>query len=308
VEFLKISLNNNKVASAYIFQGPKDIGKFSVAKYFASLLIFGNDSENVLNIEVKSSGDLQILEKEEGKQNISIEQVRVFIKNLNLSSFKNRYKVGIIKEADSLSLKAANALLKTLEEPADNVVIILLTTKSENLLKTIYSRSQIITFYPVPSEDIYDYLLSNYKVDRNKAKELSRLSLGRPALAVKMLEDNEYYDKMIEQAKLFLSFLELNINDRIIAFEKYFGKKNIGQVAKQKALELLENWSLALRDCLFSAYNQLDLISFELLKDKLVNIEDSRAINIFKELEKAKKYLEANVNANAVLIEFLINI
>ncbi len=308
IEFLETTLANGKIASSYIFQGPKDVGKFSVAKSFASLLIFNDNLSSEKSLEIEAGGDLQILAREEEKQDISVGQVRELIKTLSLSSFKNRYKVGIIREADRLNLRASNALLKTLEEPADNVVIILLTTKADNLLKTISSRSQIVTFYPVSSEDIYDYLLHTHKASRDKAKELSRLSLGRPALAVKMLKDKEYYNSIIEQAKLFLSFLKLDINERIISFDKYFGKKNQGQTAKHKALALLDLWSLVLRDCLFFNHNQLDLISFELLKDDIVSIEDSRALNIFAGIEKAKKYLEANVSANAVLTEFLINI
>lgn len=313
IDFLETSLDNKKIASTYIFQGPEGLGKFSIAKHFASLLIldkdindiFGNDE---LSIESKTSGDLNILSKEEGKQNISVSQVRSFIASLNLSSFKNKYKVGIIKEADSLSLEASNALLKTLEEPAENVVVILLTSRGENLLKTISSRSQVINFYPVSSEEIYDYLLDKYKASRDKAKELSRLSLGRPALAVKMLEDDKYYNNIIEQAKLFFSFMEISVNDRIIAFEKYFGKKESGQALKEKSLELLDNWALALRDCIFLSNNQSDLISFETLKDDIVSIEDNIAVNIFKQIQLARKYLKANVNANSVFSEFLINI
>jgi DNA polymerase-3 subunit delta' len=101
----------------------------------------------------------------------------------------NSYKIGIIKKADKLTAEAQSALLKTLEEPRDKVIVILLASSEDNLLPTILSRGQKLYFQAVNAETIYDYLIAEYGTKRTLAKDLANLSLGRPLRAVKFLED-----------------------------------------------------------------------------------------------------------------------
>ncbi len=312
VNFLKNSIDTENIAPAYIFSGPKDVGKFKVAKFFASGLIFKDKSQKELsedNLEIGSSGDLQVLSGLEDKQNISISQVREFNKNLNLSSFLNNYKVGIIREAEKLSLGASNALLKTLEEPKKKVTVILLTNKISQIIPTIRSRSQVVNFYPTSSEVIYDYLVEFYGADRVKAKQVARLALGKPALAVKLLENEDFYSNLLEKASLFLDFFSQDISQRLENLDKYLGNKFYGQEAKDKALDLLSTWDLVLRDLLLVDQGQADLIAFEALKDKFPSQNDSQKIVSALDLsDKIKKYLQANVNAKTALEELVINL
>jgi DNA polymerase-3 subunit delta' len=183
-EFLECAYSSGQVAQAYIFVGLDDLGKSTVALAFA---------RNLQGQPEGFNSDLHILEPEAGKKSISIEATREFIKTLNLSSFLNSYKIGIIKEAELLSEEAKSALLKTLEEPKDKVVIILLVSDESRLPATILSRSQLVYFYPVPAALIYDYLIDNYGANRSLAKDLANLALGRPLLALKLLEHPEEY-------------------------------------------------------------------------------------------------------------------
>ncbi|HPY99512.1 MAG TPA: DNA polymerase III subunit delta', partial [bacterium] len=129
VAFLEKSLVSGKLAQTYIFAGPKDLGKSSLALAFArNLWQSDRGAAGSGNFESLNS-DLYILEKDDDKQVIGVEATRNFIKRLGLSSFMNSYKIGIIKEAETLSSESQSALLKTLEEPRAQVVIILLTEK-----------------------------------------------------------------------------------------------------------------------------------------------------------------------------------
>ena len=307
VDFLQASLLNKKISSAYIFSGVNDVGKFTLAKYFSDSLIFSakDSSETDLN---QSGGDMQIVEVEAGKKNIGIAQIREFIKNLNLTSFLNSYKVGIIKNAQMLSLEAANSLLKTLEEPKDKVVIILLTSAIDKLPQTIVSRSQVINFYPVKNEVIYDYLIDKHQASRSQAKEFSRLALGRPALAVKLLKDKEFYDQHLETVKLFLSFLSEDENTRLRKISQTFSNHLFGQAGRDLALQTISVWEIVSRDMMLTEFNQTDLIRYTSLSEEIAQISQNyNSETIFQRLAQAREYLMANVSPKAVIENLAIS-
>ncbi|HKK54642.1 MAG TPA: hypothetical protein VJ926_03925 [Patescibacteria group bacterium] len=306
IKFLESALLNNKISSTYVFSGLRDLGKFQVAKAFASNLIFDSkDNEEDRNKIVKNSGDLQILELEEDKKNISIKQVRELIKNLNLSSFLNSYKVGIIKDAHKLSIEAANALLKTLEEPENKVVIILLAEKIDDLPQTIVSRSQILNFQAVKRELIYDYLL-NHQADREEAKKISSMSMGKPALALKYLKDKDYYTKHLEQARMFVNFISHDENYRLKELQAKYAKSLYGAQGRTLAYDLLDVWEAVSRDLLLIENEQFNLVSYLDLADDFSNAK-ADSLTIIKAINRARKYLASNLNPRAVLEEFVLS-
>jgi len=306
IKFLESTLLNDMISSTYIFSGLKDLGKFQVAKAFAFNLIFDSkDNKEDRNKIVKNSGDLQILELEEDKKNISIKQVRELIKNLNLSSFLNSYKVGIIKDAHKLSIEAANALLKTLEEPENKVVIILLAEKIDDLPQTIVSRSQILNFQAVKRELIYDYLL-NHQADREEAKKISSMSMGKPALALKYLKDKDYYTKHLEQARMFVNFISHDENYRLKELQAKYAKSLYGAQGRTLAYDLLDVWEAVSRDLLLIENEQFNLVSYLDLADDFSNAK-ADSLTIIKAINRARKYLASNLNPRAVLEEFVLS-
>jgi DNA polymerase III gamma/tau subunit len=228
-----------------------------------------------------------------------------------MSSFLNSYKVGIIKEADELSAEAANALLKTLEEPRPKVVVILTAARREKIPLTILSRSQVLRFQPVPGSLIYDYLVADFNCPRTFAKDLSRLCLGRPARAVKFFEDREFYQEYLEKTGMFLDFFQKNFNERITQVEKIFSGKEDEEKA-EKALNILTVWQGLARDLLLLSANNGDLIQHEPLRAKLENLKTglsgARWLAIGESLKQGEKYLRASVNPKLVLENIAINI
>ncbi|MFH1522430.1 MAG: AAA family ATPase [Patescibacteria group bacterium] len=343
IDFLSRSIINDKIAGSYIFLGPEDLGKTTVANYFAKSLLCEDKDKGDVPLPCKKCpscrqfnfpssmspsmervesefniihGDYHLIKRKKEKKNISIEQIREFIRSLSMSSFLNSYKIGVIKEADNLSLGAANALLKTLEEPKEKVVIILIVSNIEALPSTITSRSQVLNFYPVKSDIIYNYLVENHKTSRSIAKNLSRLAVGRPALAIKFLEDKIFYSEYIDKVNVFLNFLTQGINERIMEIERMVGKQIYGQEPVDLALNIIEIWEGLARDFLLLNFGHNNLIQHEVVADKLEKVKDKfgftysgiNLLKIVKTLKIGKEYLKANVNPRLVLENIAVSI
>jgi DNA polymerase-3 subunit delta' len=313
IEFLERGLQNNRVAQTYVFSGADDLGKSTVALAFAA------------NLQGQPQGfnsDLHILEPEADKKGISIEAVREFIKTLNLSSFLNSYKIGIIKQADLMSSEAKSALLKTLEEPKEKVIIILLTVDEHNLPETILSRAQILYFYPVPVATIYDYLLKNLGTNRNLAKDLSALALGRPLAALKLFENPEIYKAYLEKATGWLELMQRNAGDRLTILDKIFVDKTWSKSAVEAASGIILMAEGLARDLLLLSLDKNEHLQHAALKEELektlialgANSGDgggglgaAGVLNQFRLLAQAKEYLAGNVNPRLVLEQIVLN-
>ena len=167
-------------------------------------------------------------------------------------------------------------------------------------------------FRPVPSGMIYDSLISIHAASRSQAKDLSRLSLGRPALAIKLLETPEFYGQFKELAKMFISFFSQNINERLQAIGELIDKKNSSQVAATKARRTIEVWEGVVRDSLLLNYNLDNLVQHEFASKEIVKIVNQESthglIRAAKLLEQAKKYLRDNVSPRLVLENIVISL
>ncbi len=337
-EYLKKSLINNRVGGTYIFCGPDNLGKTTVARYFAQIVLCAKAKvqENDLypcdtcssckkfifdnNISKSSGqknmsdvhGDFHILKKEKDRKDISVEQVRDFIRILSLSSFNGRYKVGIIKHADKLNQSGANALLKTLEEPKKDTIIILIVQDVESLPATIVSRSQILHFRPVKAEIIYEYLVDVYGVQREKARDLSRLCQGRPALAVKFLENKDFYDFYNNKVEALLDIFSADINGRFAIIDALFDKKIKGQEAVVLASRILEIWQGVTRDCLLLILGHKHIVQHIYLQDKIKRTRREHTVmeivKMSKTLSSAYGFLGANVAPRLVFENIALNI
>lgn len=309
VSFLEAAISNNKVASTYIFTGPEDLGKSTIAFSFAKNL--QGDNEGSFN------SDLHVLQREEDKKSISIEAVRAFIKMMNMSSFSGSYKVGIIKEADYLSEEAKSALLKTLEEPEDMVVIILLVRDLNSLPSTIASRSQILHFQPVSSETVYDYLLENYKPNRSLARDLANLCLGRPLLAIRFLEHPEKYESYLKKTSLWLDIIaEKSQASRLQILDDLFKDRTWSKEALESTSLIFDIAESLARDFLLISLGQRDIVQNSALMGRLEKMAidlgqgDNLAMLMLRHLkliDQARTYLAANVNPRLTLEQIVIN-
>jgi DNA polymerase III subunit delta' len=217
ISYLKVSMTHDTLSHAYIFLGPKGVGKFLAALNFAKVLNCYSPAKDepcdacasCKKVDNFSHPDVFILRPIKKAGSIGIDEIRELIKNISLRPFEGRRKIYIIDAAETLKHEAANALLKTLEEPPRDSVLILITDNLKALFHTIVSRSQVVRFSPLKLKEIEDILRKEYSVDEVSAHVLSRLSSGSFSEALKFKDG----DMLAARALLLNGVLNKSLND-----------------------------------------------------------------------------------------------
>ncbi len=216
-ELLGRSMMKNRLAHAYLFAGPSGVGKLTAALELAAAWMCSatdsgycgtcNDCKRVFRFQHPDVRfTIPQLEKTEpediaslfqaraddgispirlpGNSRIKIDQIRSMRRRLSRKSFENKGHIEIIVDSDRMGVEAANALLKTLEEPPDDTVIILISSAWSALLPTIRSRAHLVRFRRLSENMIVDILMSSNGMNREAAAEAAVASDGRPGVAL----------------------------------------------------------------------------------------------------------------------------
>jgi DNA polymerase-3 subunit delta' len=311
VKFLQKSIKNNKISHAYLFYGPKNVGKKTVAKYFALSLICQDQKRPCLKCENCKAflkdvyPDAFWIRKEKGKKNISIDQIRELKEKISLATFTNSYKIIIIVNAEEMTNEAANSFLKVLEEPPLKTVIILVANSLKGIPLTIISRCQLLKFGLIPKEEIVKYLKEEFNLNEKKAKEIAYLSLNRIGLATKFSKDEEFFKNYLESQNDLIKILEeKEIEKRLKIVEKILKNKDIKTT--------IFNWQVLIRDFILIQTRNENLIANISFKKDLEKMAKKFSIKkiywIEKELENLISYLNQNINITLALDNFVINL
>ena len=142
IEILENQIKNDKLSNAYIFESKNSSYNLDKALEF-SKSVFNNFG---INTKLEENSDFEIIEKDDKEKNISIKTIRLLIKDMYLRPSNGKIKIYIIKDSENLSIESSNALLKSIEEAKDYIILIFTTNNAYSLLKTIRSRCQIISF------------------------------------------------------------------------------------------------------------------------------------------------------------------
>lgn len=214
LRILQRTIERGKIPSSYLFAGESGIGKKYTAINLAKTVncLKAVDSEHITvdscdacssckKIDAGVHPDYLLVSPEGGQ--IRIEEIRPVDNRLSLKPFEGRIKIVIIDDADTMNVFASNAFLKTLEEPPQDSLIILVSSKPDNLPDTIRSRCSRINFTPLSyeaSQRVIQRAIGQEKKTPSELSTLMRLSLGRPGLVLsgELLEEREWFIKLFK--------------------------------------------------------------------------------------------------------------
>lgn len=193
VELLDRAISTGKLSHAYLFVGPRQVGKHTLAKATAQAILCTGDEPPCGTcracrlVRADLHPDVHLIAP--NGASIKIEAVRQMQHAVSLSAVEGPYRVVIIDEFDLATTSAANALLKTLEEPPAGVILLLSAARLESLLPTIVSRCQVISLRLVPVERVIAALHAR-GIEPGQARLLGRLSQGRIGWALAAAQDD----------------------------------------------------------------------------------------------------------------------
>ena len=193
LEILRLALANDRLHHAYLFCGPAGVGKRTTALALAMALHcaekngdFCGRCGECARIQGRNHPDVRVIECLAGKKEISIQQIREMEKELRFRSFSGGRKVAIVDPATLLNPASQNALLKTLEEPPPDSLLILVATSAGALLPTLRSRCLRLGFGPLPRQLIARFLVSQKLMKPADADLLAALGKGSLGAALQM--------------------------------------------------------------------------------------------------------------------------
>ncbi len=319
---LRKAVRLNRISHSYLFHGIEGIGKKQAAVEFARLLNCLNKAENLEDdlyecsciscskIDKGIHPDVKLYEYP-GVKNIKIDNIRNDIENqIFLSPYESRYKVFILDSAERMNTNAQNAFLKTLEEPPQQSVIILISSAEHRILPTILSRCQILNFTPLSQNDLKEYLTRYTELDSESAEIASRLSSGSLGKALRI--DSEYLEfrKEIINSLATLENYQLGSVTEIVGMlDKKFGIDDIDSM--REFFDLLTHW---IRDLILIKINcgekYLTFTDMTEQSEKFAGKRDTRSL-IAKLNEVEKTWYEIsrlNVNKKLALENMVIDI
>lgn len=270
-DYLLKRREQNNLPHALLFYGIAGLGKQSLAVEFAKTLFCAQKNNQVCGycsacqlIKAKSHPDFYHLQPEEPGKAIRIDQIRELTAQFSQTSQQGGYKIALIEPADALNTAAANALLKTLEEPTPNTLVILITSQPSFLSATIRSRCQSINFLP-PENNVAEAWLNKY--DHSDWTLLLALAEGAPLKALEFSDP----DFLKQRANFFRDFATLSLEKSSNPIEmagKWF-KSDLRQIINWLKVGIIDMIRLQNGVELSQLMNRDCVQSFEMIVQKI---------------------------------------
>ena len=325
---LSKSSESGQLSHAYLITGPEKIGKRTLAIDIACMVnsepvvnMFGeapnidlasshqadrirkgiHSDVRVIDINTELDMDLRKAKSSDedvparGRKNISIQHIRDLIKDSATKPFEGLSKVFIIDDAHRMTIEACNTLLKTLEEPADDVLIILTSPSDQALPETIVSRCQRIGLRPVDPDVIESELIERFEAEESQAHSLARLARGCPGWALDALNDPTIIDAHNQAVLRFAEIVTGNIEERF-----RYARQTGGQFWRDREAVMaeLQRWLEWWRDVAMMRHKLGDHVTNVEWNDLFFEIagqlKESQIAGAVTSIQDAQSALEAN--------------
>ncbi|MBI2848033.1 MAG: DNA polymerase III subunit delta' [Chloroflexi bacterium] len=320
VSLLQRSLEKGSLSHAYLFVGPAHVGKMTLALNLAQALnceasakpcgecascqrIAAGIHPDVQTIGLSPKGG-----STESQTEISIDQIRQIQHSASLPPFEGRHRAFIIDGAEFLSIEAANCLLKTLEEPADKVIFLLLTATS-GLPSTVVSRCQRVELFPVPVAEIETALTGRVDIQPAKAALLARISHGCPGWAISAAFNGILLQQRTDYLDELTDMIDADGEERF-----GFASRRVAQLGQNRRLiqERLDLWVDWWRDLLLVKTGAGETVSNIDRRDVLIDLAHRYSLHQIRDfienLRIAGNQLRLNANPQLVLEVLMLSL
>jgi DNA polymerase-3 subunit delta' len=296
------------VSHSYLFTGPEGVGKTTLALAFAQLLLCRNpnlqtgdacgECDQCRKILHGTHPDLAVIEAEEGRRLLGVDLIREsVIRVANLAPSEAHRRVFILPDVQLMTASTTNALLKTLEEPPEGVVLLLTSTDEESLLPTLVSRCQTFHLHLVPEQEIEELLSLRFQAAPAEASLLAGIAEGRPGWAIRALSRPEMREERNQWLTQIAGLVSSGLEERLRA------AATMSKDA-ETARQVLELWTIWWRDVLLSAAKATHLMNAGQLRDEAERLgrilSFEQAQTFIHALLAARESLEQNVNARLI--------
>lgn len=300
-------IEHNRLPHAFLFVGPHHLGKTLLAKQLMKKLM-GEAESLETNLDVVELACLIDEKTGKKKTQISVEQVREVCERLAMSSMNGGWKIAFIKEANALSNAAANALLKTLEEPKGKMLFILRAPSVDSVLPTVASRCQVIRFHPVSRKALTDAMIKKGHA-RADAELAAAVSFGRPGRALRYLTKSEDKSRIDIGVKQATELFSASVSKQIRIASGLLPKEDVNK--RTVADQTIRLWQGVLRDQLLEQIGCEELMVYGKEEKKERRKEEKNLYQIIETLKKTEEGREAivhNTNPQLTLEHILFSL